>query len=50
VATNGLDLFSKNTPRPPKKPSSRTGRPIFNNEYVTERLNTEGSRAYDHGG
>jgi hypothetical protein len=38
VATNGLDLFKQEYPATAEEAFLSTGRPIFNNEYVTERL------------
>ncbi|WP_368508088.1 hypothetical protein [Bradyrhizobium lupini] len=38
VATNGLDLFKQEYPSTADEAFLSTGRPIFNNEYVTERL------------
>lgn len=40
VATNGLDLFKQEYPATAEEAFLSTGRPIFNNEYVTERLRT----------
>jgi hypothetical protein len=40
VATNGLDLFKQEYPATSEEAFLSTGRPIFNNEYVTERLRT----------
>lgn len=40
VATNGLDLFRQEYPSTADEAFLSTGRPIFNNEYVTERLRT----------
>lgn len=38
VATNGLDLFKQEYPSTADEAFLSTGRPIFNNEYITERL------------
>jgi hypothetical protein len=38
VATNGLDLFKQEYPSTADEAFLSTGRPIFNNDYVTERL------------
>lgn len=38
VATNGLDLFKQEYPATAEEAFLSTGRPIFNNEYVTQRL------------
>lgn len=38
VATNGLDLFKQEYPSTSDEAFLSTGRPIFNNDYVTERL------------
>jgi hypothetical protein len=38
IATNGLDLFRQEFPMTPEEAFISTGRPVFNSEYVTERL------------
>jgi hypothetical protein len=38
VATNGLDLFKQEYPATPEEAFLSTGRPIFNNDYISERL------------
>lgn len=38
VGTSGLDLFKQEYPLTAEEAFLSTGRPIFNNEYVTERL------------
>jgi hypothetical protein len=40
VATNGLDLFKQEYPATAEEAFLSTGRPIFNNDYVQERLKT----------
>jgi hypothetical protein len=40
VATNGLDLFRQEYPGTAEEAFLSTGRPIFNNDYVQERVRT----------
>lgn len=38
VATNGLELFKQEYPATPEEAFLSTGRPIFNNDYIQQRL------------
>jgi hypothetical protein len=40
VATNGLDMFKQEYPSTPEEAFISTGRPIFNPDYIVERLKT----------
>lgn len=40
VSTNGLELFKQEYPSTAEEAFLSTGRPIFNNDYVTDRLRT----------
>jgi hypothetical protein len=40
IATNGADLFKQEYPSTPEEAFISTGRPIFNPEYIVERLKT----------
>jgi hypothetical protein len=38
IATNGIDLFKQEYPATPEEAFLNTGRPIFNSDYVNERV------------
>lgn len=56
IATNGADLFKQEYPATPEEAFISTGRPVFNPDYITERLKTPKApikqmaveEAYDH--